>query len=362
MKHRCVITSYRPSKAPDSQHPLLNTNSYTLYHHKATYSGIPPQISKKQSKSTDAPVVTLFSCSTNFHNQELLQASASCLIMRLLRKGFPLVMDSVIPKSLLSRSVNELRNAKEVFRGSGQSSRLRTDSILWVNEESARERGMVMTSEVVTLFKKHITESLTELSRQGDKQAATSILPKNFMISHYDGDKEAFYTAHRDGSEPATASDMLQCMSDVCIDTWKGGISSGLQTLHFSMDRFRSEKNFRNYTAILYLNVSTGVESALHDTPINRSSEAVEGEWALASDGGALRCFVGAGSEDCTGVTATEVVDVAPIGGRVVMFDSRELLHAVLPTKRSRLALSAWIFSDTVLGDDEISAGCVVDS
>jgi hypothetical protein len=95
-----------------------------------------------------------------------------------LKKGFPLVVDSVIPKALLLRSVNELLNAKEVFRGSGQSYHLRTDSILWLNEVTAKERGLTGTSEVISLFKKHITAALLELSQKGNAQAATSILPK----------------------------------------------------------------------------------------------------------------------------------------------------------------------------------------
>ena len=38
-------------------------------------------------------------------------------------------------------------------------------------------------------------------------------------------------------------------------------------------------------------------------------------------------------------------VHVLPGGGTVVMFDSRRLRHAVCPTKRRRIALSAWFVS-----------------
>ena len=39
-------------------------------------------------------------------------------------------------------------------------------------------------------------------------------------------------------------------------------------------------------------------------------------------------------------------VTVAPNGGRLVIFPSRKLLHAVLPTFAPRFALSCWILED----------------
>ena len=285
--------------------------------------------------------------------------------MNNLRKGFPHVVDDVIPKVLLLKSAKELRNGKEMQRFGathGQSTLLRTDDVMWLNEHTAKERGLIGTSEVISLFKQHISTSLSKLSDNGDIQAATCILPHNFMVSHYDGEKEAFYTAHRDGSAPATYQELWQCLVAMCKDTWRDGISAGFHTLNFAMDRFRSEKNFRTYTAILYLNVAVSSATSLAtdtDTDATHEGEG-EGEevvWNVATEGGALRCFVGAEASDTTGITAAEVLDVSPTGGRVVMFPSRELLHAVLPTK-----LTAWIFSDAVLAWEmkiEISALCM---
>jgi hypothetical protein len=149
--------------------------------------------------------------------------------------------------------------------------------------------------------------------------------------------------------------------------------------LNYSLDRFRSEKNFRNFTAICYLNVSTEWDDVTSDdiapkvthcgdSNINSNSSCSDtganlggqqNSWHLETEGGALRCFIGANESDSTGATAKEIMDIAPEGGRVVLFESRELLHAVQPTKRSRLALTAWIFSDAILADDEISMTCV---
>ena len=61
------------------------------------------------------------------------------------------------------------------------------------------------------------------------------------------------------------------------------------------------------------------------------------------SHGGALRCHVGADKDDGSGETATDVRDVAPHAGRLVLFKSRELLHEVLPSYGRRVAISLWL-------------------
>jgi len=97
-----------------------------------------------------------------------------------------------------------------------------------------------------------------------------------------------------------------------------------------------SQLNHRAWTAIMYLN-----------PPLPSSSGGGEGEdWCLERDGGALRCFIDTSEDDSTGETAKEVLDVAPLGGRTVIFRSRDLLHSVLPTNRQRLAMTAWIFDE----------------
>jgi hypothetical protein len=279
----------------------------------------------------------------------------------MLRQGFPLVVDNVIPRSLVLRTAAELLGQKKIFKSSGQSKHLRTDLILWLNEDTAKEKGLSATSEVISLFKKQITSSISLLSKSGDREASTSVLPKNMIVTLYDGG-ETFYSAHRDGTYPPTARDLFDCVAQVFSNTWRGGLPAGAHTINFAIDRFRSELNFRNFSAILYLNdiddnEYSGSESNKEGqtTPISKK----ECSWNLPTDGGALRCFVGANSGDSIGDTARELIDVAPIGGRVVMFHSRELLHAVQPTQRSRLAMACWVFSDAVLSDSDMSEACV---
>ena len=58
--------------------------------------------------------------------------------------------------------------------------------------------------------------------------------------------------------------------------------------------------------------------------------------------GGCLRLFLGCEPGDASGATALSVKDVAPVPGRLVVFKSRKVPHAVLDTSRRRLALSCW--------------------
>ena len=64
-------------------------------------------------------------------------------------------------------------------------------------------------------------------------------------------------------------------------------------------------------------------------------------DWSEERDGGHLRLFLNCSNKDDVG-TATEVRDVAPIGGRLVVFRARDVPHAVLPVSRARLAMSCW--------------------
>ena len=70
-------------------------------------------------------------------------------------------------------------------------------------------------------------------------------------------------------------------------------------------------------------------------------------DWDTARDGGALRLYVGADPDDEVGTTARQTIDVAPHSGTLVLFNSREMLHEVLPTRRPRHAISAWIETRT---------------
>ena len=82
------------------------------------------------------------------------------------------------------------------------------------------------------------------------------------------------------------------------------------------------------------------------------------------ASGGELRSYVGAEPSDLDGDTAVRVDDIQPRAGRLVLFESRTLLHAVRPVGLwRRVALSLWCLkripsdrlsplADDVLGTD----------
>ena len=79
-------------------------------------------------------------------------------------------------------------------------------------------------------------------------------------------------------------------------------------------------ENYREVTLLLYLNGAPP-----------------------GASGGELRSYVGAEPLDCEGDTAVRVDDVQPRAGRLVLFESRTLLHAVRPVGLwRRVALSLW--------------------
>eukprot|EP00929_Paragymnodinium_shiwhaense_P015141 TRINITY_DN123179_c0_g1_i1.p1 TRINITY_DN123179_c0_g1~~TRINITY_DN123179_c0_g1_i1.p1 ORF type:complete len:476 (-),score=105.97 TRINITY_DN123179_c0_g1_i1:342-1676(-) len=61
-----------------------------------------------------------------------------------------------------------------------------------------------------------------------------------------------------------------------------------------------------------------------------------------ASDGGQLRCHLGARPSDLVGDSSKGQLDVAPRGGTAVLFPAREVLHEVLPAHARRYALTLW--------------------
>ena len=77
------------------------------------------------------------------------------------------------------------------------------------------------------------------------------------------------------------------------------------------LDRFRDDDR-REISAVFYLN-----------------------EHWKAADGGELRLFLDDQQE-------AQHLDIQPVSGRLVLFRSAQLSHAVLPAKRERLSLTGW--------------------
>ena len=123
----------------------------------------------------------------------------------------------------------------------------------------------------------------------------------------------ARYTAHRDGL-PLTSASLPLLLTNP-------GVA------------------MREVTAIVYLTASNGVWP--EDEPTHRIVESVG-----ALRPGSLVLYLGADPDDTTGATAHTIVEILPIGGRAVLFDSRRILHEVRPNTRTdleRLAMTCWI-------------------
>ena len=69
-------------------------------------------------------------------------------------------------------------------------------------------------------------------------------------------------------------------------------------------------------------------------------------ESAETARSGALLLYLGAEYDDNVGTTAPSVLEILPVGGRLVIFDSRTILHEVCPHTRDdvdRVAMTVWL-------------------
>ena len=91
--------------------------------------------------------------------------------------------------------------------------------------------------------------------------------------------------------------------------------------------------NCREVTAILYLG----------DPDAWAAREAASSDGTTR--GGELLLYLGAAADDETGASASRTVSVQPVSGRLVLFDSRSILHEVTPHRceSPRVALTLWI-------------------
>ena len=190
--------------------------------------------------------------------------------------------DFVVIDGLFPR-IEELRAALDdaQYRKTMQSESIRTDRVTWVTEDDSE-----------------VGATVRALKGLGDKFAPAVgyeclDAPSRCMVARYE---RGGYRTHLDHDPPS---------DDDLYWLWKSS----------------REQSGRVLTAILYL-TDPDFDACLH--------------------GGCLRLFLGCEPGDASGETAMTVKDVAPVPGRLVVFKSRRVPHAVLETSRRRLALSCW--------------------
>ena len=180
-------------------------------------------------------------------------------------------------------NVDELRQALQdaPYRKTLQPESIRTDRVTWVTEDDSE-----------------VGATVRALKGLGDRFAPAVgyrclDAPSRCMVARYES---GGYRTHLDHDPPS---------DDDLYWLWKSS----------------REQSGRVLTAILYL-TDPDFDACLH--------------------GGCLRLFLGCEPGDASGETATSIRDVEPVPGRLVVFKSRKVPHAVLETSRRRLALSCW--------------------
>ena len=190
--------------------------------------------------------------------------------------------DYVVIDGLFPR-IEELRVALDdaQYRKTMQSEAIRTDRVRWVSE------GEGVVGDAVRSLKGLGDRFATAVGYEGLDA------PSKCMVAQY---IKGGYRVHLDHDPPA---------DDDLYWLWESS----------------REQSGRVLTAILYL---------------------TDPAFDAREHGGCLRLFLGCETGDASGETATSIRDVEPVPGRLVVFKSRCVPHAVLDTSRRRLALSCW--------------------
>ena len=172
------------------------------------------------------------------------------------------------------------------------------------------------------------------------------------MAAVYDA-HDAQYAAHYDNDQLVGPGTLLVLCWIIPLSTMTCRAPDKMVLLTDGQWRWR---NSRVLTAIVYLNPAEATNNGHVDTDCNgvqtASSTSLDegGKWRL-EDGGELRTWPHVQPAASSAAAGTEAKAAAaedvllPVGGSVVLFDSRRLRHAVCPAQRRRVALSAWFVS-----------------
>ena len=181
---------------------------------------------------------------------------------------------------------------KSKFDYSGNEASVRQDRVQWVRSEPLGDDGE-KSDEPSLQDAIHLLRGVAHVLEQcGYSRASQFQIPHDCQLAVYQGNDVDGYEKHLD-----------RCTGTVydlgLLEYWR-------------LSDFRC----RVVTAILYLNTN------------ERSVE----------EGGQLRYWATADSP--------EHFHITPVGGTLVIFDSNQIYHQVMPSKTSRIALTSWIHGD----------------
>lgn len=226
--------------------------------------------------------------------------------INILKERGIVIIDNVLSKDELMNArdeINHILNTSSKFESNGHSDILtRRDDVFWISESIGHHQLPTKLTAGIMLALRCVRSIPHDLVVLGGYNSSNLGVPFSNQLACYDGDG-AHYSPHRDSPE-----------TDSKVFTHP--LSQLLDTALYD----------REITIILYLNES------IWDSTIGN-----------VSDSGHLRCYLDAKPNDMTGVTAKDIIDIVPIGGRMVIFNSKKVLHEVRPSCQRRIAITCWV-------------------
>lgn len=211
------------------------------------------------------------------------------------KKGI-VVIDHVLTSAELQKARSDIAEmvAANKFEINMHEDDRRSDLLFWVCETVGKEQKVVISDGLLSVLRIMRGIPYSFCKEEGSTKMGVPLVSQ---LSCYGNGSR--YAAHRD-SPPSRPS--------------------------FFTSLFAPGIGDREITFILYLNEETWDDSA-----------------GGLQNSGNLSCYLDADPTDETGETATKVLTISPIGGRLVVFDSRRILHEVRPSHQQRFALTTWV-------------------
>lgn len=240
-----------------------------------------------------------------------------------LKENGIVVIDNVLTAEQLSSAREDLEimlKNSEFSPTDQDSTEVRTDNVCWISES-------IGAADQKSTLRDGMRQALGLV-----RSIPLELIEGGILSKSADADTDG----GGDGNNLSTMmlgvpfSNQLACYSSVNAHYIPHRDTPGKEEGHPLQSLLQPGLEDRKITIILYLNDpkwDSGAESKL----------------GVAGTQGNLRCYLGADAADDTGETASKVLDIAPHGGRLVIFDATTVLHEVLPCPQQRAAITCWV-------------------
>jgi len=305
--------------------------------------------------------------------------STACASLR--RDGY-CVIDGVLNDATIrsARSdITDLRDQGALAFTDQHSAAVRSDRVTWVSEDTSSESGGGLRTAM-----RRLRAVASQLEDEGEWPCCLGV-PSQAQLAVYDASASApsesaaaAQSAELTGQAAAERTARIKscilehqaenqsCLlaSDADADGSAELEATGGARYTAHRDGFRWRQysaqaamlpgiSMREITAIIYLSdpedwtrADLPVRVLGRDGDAGTHSVRTARDARDASGSGSLLLHLGADESDVEGDTAHSWVEIAPVGGRLVLFNSREVLHEVRPHTRTgidRVALTVWL-------------------